>query len=1024
MNEGLVRPERSVVALRARFVAALAVVCLLGLPGRTAAAPADDDVWGSIRLPGGVAAARRVVGLGDGPRQNTTFLLDFTRFFFTTAVNRQRPAIETFVRYLTFLNDTERSLAGWPEGLAIVNGAQRDRQDAFRDFVERLGLRARTDRGRTIVELGRDAGDLERHAWLSALGVQIRELVARLNAGESVRLVIPTDELPLPLPAQWPGVVFEKTKDPLAELVSSERALFTYLGLMELDRPTLEWIGGHPDAFRRIYQDRATAFGAFGGALRIQDGVVVVPGGAPAVPLWEDLVGASVSAPAQFVSNLLERNTGRLAYFYATASAADVAHQSFLLGLASEPKDARARLRDVQDVRDRFVEAVPTWDISVQPLLRPPIDPALAILTIDLDRSGTIGPAWWPSVFERVAGDDGWPARPADTLKDLKVRPADAAWLLSFVFDRPDQIAERWAWVRFAQRKFSSFEQRAAPDIEIALRAFKDMPTLVPALERMGVADPAVFADVAWAARRLANSGVGADVDAALGAWQGALATLEQVARHRPIRTDVLTPLLKSLAASVSTRPLAASGSVAAWFLHSLLPALKATADADETMESVVFRRLLTDDDRKSPVFDWEGVPYRLDTLGPAAVSAVALRAVMPGPRLQHLSVLDECARKLAKPLPTLEALSAVIVELDRVSKSWPNELLVETIKELRQIRKPKDVQKATKQVPRLMQAVDAATSEIMPGFVYALAMSPTDQPARVFADGAATHELSSREATGRLESLAWRLGQATTREKGGTAIRGSLLGLDVARAGEQLTVIAGGPGVIGRPGGAVRDATRDRMAERAGLRATIDWVADGRDVAAAIARGRSQVSGWKSTQTPAEGELAKAGFSQGRQNQLQWLMQRRDWAAVDRFMTVMDLYHLGTPVDLARGWGQSGRGLEGCWCILGVGRQPIERFRGYAIGHVGTAVADLSLRLVEILTQMQLPAVLMESMLPFAIQDALDQADQLQPDDWEPLTWAGLVTDARVEQYLQALVARHILAAPDKSPSFVGSEK
>jgi hypothetical protein len=68
---------------------------------------------------------------------------------------------------------------------------------------------------------------------------------------------------------------------------------------------------------------------------------------------------------------------------------------------------------------------------------------------------------------------------------------------------------------------------------------------------------------------------------------------------------------------------------------------------------------------------------------------------------------------------------------------------------------------------------------------------------------------------------------------------------------------------------------------------------------------------------------------------------------------------------------GQSGRGIEGCWCILGVGRQPIERFRGYAVGHVSAAAADLFLRLAEVLTQMQLPTVLIEPMLPFAIQDA-----------------------------------------------------
>jgi hypothetical protein len=432
--------------------------------------------------------------------------------------------------------------------------------------------------------------------------------------------------------------------------------------------------------------------------------------------------------------------------------------------------------------------------------------------------------------------------------------------------------------------------------------------------------------------------------------------------------------------------------------------------------------KLLNDDARKSPVFEWEGLPYRIDTTGPAAISAAALRAVMPGPRLQHLATLDEAARKLSKPLPTIEALSDVIRQLESVSKSWPNQDLVDAVKDLRKISKPKDLQKAPKQAPRIVLAIEAATSAIMPGFVYALAMSPTDQPARVFADGPGMHELSSRENTGRLESFAWKLGEASIREKGGAAIRGSLLGLDVARAAEHLTVVMGAPGAIGQHGGAIRDAARARLAERVVLRATIDWTTEGRAVAAAIARGRSQVAAWKGTKTAVDDELTKAGMSQGRQNQLIWLMDRRDWDAVDRFVTVVDLYHLGTPADLSRGWGVAGRGIDGCWCIQGVDRRPVERFRGYAVGHADAAAAEVFLRLAEILTQMQLPLTLIEPMLPFAIQDALDQSDQFLPDDWEPLTWAGLLPEARVDQYLQALLAWHILAAPDKSAAPGGS--
>jgi hypothetical protein len=161
--------------------------------------------------------------------------------------------------------------------------------------------------------------------------------------------------------------------------------------------------------------------------------------------------------------------------------------------------------------------------------------------------------------------------------------------------------------------------------------------------------------------------------------------------------------------------------------------------------------------------------------------------------------------------------------------------------------------------------------------------------------------------------------------------------------------------------------------------------------------------------------ELTKAGLGQARQNQLRWALDRRDLADVDVMLSISDLYHLGSAEDLPAGWGQAGTLVDGCWCTRGLARGPIERFRGYSVAYVAVMVADLPLRLAEVLADMRIPADVLEPMLMFAVQDVLDQASQFVADDWEPLTWSGRLTPARVEDYLQALVSRQILAPPGR---------
>ena len=981
----------------------------------TAAFAADE--WGAIRVPGGVSAMRRVAGLGDGPRTKTSVIVDLVRSQFGITVKGSPESRERFTRYLDYILEVERLLAQFPEGLSL-SSARADRRDPeqLRDAFAMFGLRARVTGADIVLDLDRDAAGVERRRWLRAAGIDAEDMLDALNKGESVRPVLRADEVPLPAPAFW-STQFRPGIEPLRELVATPEHLLTYFGLMDLDRETIGWFLANADVLRRVHDERSVVFSGFASGIRIRNGAVVVPGGAEASTLWERLAGASPSEPARFLINLFDRHGGRLAYFYASAASLDPARQSFLLGQASrDPNAQRARLQYVEAVLRQFAAANPTWDPQLQPLYRPPIDPAFVVAMVDVLPQGVIGPAWWPSIFTRVAGSGGWPARPKDTLSHLVPQPANASWLLAYVFEEPAQIERRWHLVRFAQRQFAAAPQSAAHEIEIALRTFKDMPALALALERMGVSSPGTFAEVASAAPRLPLATGGDDDAVYVRGWQGALAVLEQIHRHRPLEPTQLTPLLSSLARALPARPMAPSGQSTAWLLHDLLRTLDAQVEVADDMTADALRRIFAVG-ADAPVFTWEGVPYRIDWRTPVRESALAILTAMPGPRLQHLAGLDEGARRLAAPR-TLDDVAAAIAALERVFASQPSDQLRDRINGLKKIRTAKDVPRATRERRGVLQLIDGMAAEVFPSLAYALAMSPSGLAPRSFSDSARLHTLFSRAATGRWQSYAWQPGEITNRHAGGTAIRGSLLGLDLARAQDLL---ARARGVVERQtaaGGSLHEITQRILVDRVALRARAAWVTDAADATAAIGRGRDRLNALKVAGTVAEadiGDLARAGVSQSRQNQLQWILGRPDRSDADLLLSISDLFHLGRSRDLTAGWGQSGRAIDGCWCVRGLDRGPLERFRGYAVGYAPAMVSDLPLRLAEVLAELHVPADVIEPMLMFAVQDVLDQAAQFAADDWETLTWSGRVSPLRVEDYLQALVSRRILAAPGR---------
>ena len=243
------------------------------------------------------------------------------------------------------------------------------------------------------------------------------------------------------------------------------------------------------------------------------------------------------------------------------------------------------------------------------------------------------------------------------------------------------------------------------------------------------------------------------------------------------------------------------------------------------------------------------------------------------------------------------------------------------------------------------------------------------------------------------------------------------MLGLDIARATEHL---ARAPGPVGRPasiGSAIHELTVRALVDRVVMKSEPAAWASSTAVATAIARGRERAAalarGPAADAASWSAELARAAVSQWRQNQLAWRAARNEQAPPDAFFGLTDYWRLGSTSALPRGWGQSERVFDGCWCAAAVDHRPIERWAGYTSPYSTVSMPDLMLRLAELTEMFGLPGAVIEPLLPMAAQDLLDQLAQFVPDDWQPLMVSGRLTPERFEDYLNALVTRGILAPP-----------
>jgi hypothetical protein len=823
-------------------------------------------------------------------------------------------------------------------------------------------------------------------------------------------------------------------------ILANRRASLLCYGLAALDDETLQYLAEHPAALTEIYALGAEPFAVFADSVRVRGGRIVPPGGDEAVPLWEAVVGESVTHPDRFLVALFTRAEGRLSSLYDTIGQLDRGRQRFALGLWM--KDSSARLASMQALAVTSIAATGDWRaMKAQPFVRQPYDLTALLMRIRVDAAGVpLSPSsrgFWARVVEGV----DLPDDPAKILKaSADERPVDAAWLASLTGLAGSSAAdirlraERLDQFAFGQRAFAEASSAEMPEVFVAVRAFRRYRMLMVTLERIGIRRPATYAAAARLASRMSPPDP-ARAFLAIAQFQGALALLERMRMVGSLDAGRTEALVNSLLAVPLNSYSQYLGGVLSWIAGELRPALPPENSLDAAVQAALAG---PDATTTAPKIDWEGRRYRVDVAAAERRRLERVREKQGGATLDHALELASAARRLTSASPTLVAVQDVAAQLKSLKELSPpsgREGPLETdgfppgvapppnprdgvnkaIDELGKLTNVPSPTRNGRAVVELVDAADEAAAQALVAIAYAVDLGDPDGAALLPGDVSRRHDFGfgQKDNDQRLRA-AWMTPRQDVSPGVPWHVDGSLLGLDIAMAPAVLRRLS----VDRALAPTLTSNERETFAVGFGLMNPFALTDTARDaIADGIERGRRRilvVKAFAGVDAVAD-ELDMDG----------WRRRAIRWTAVhepDRLESMFslgELLALGDPareVDLDP-WGTSAMVSTGCVCtrMPSPGRLPLFVGRRQ-IGLLATAVPDLNLHVARTLARLRLPARLAKYVLSAAVQDFVDEVRATDPDDWLSLIrGAGGIPRDRIEDYVAAAAADGPLV-PDSS--------
>lgn len=834
--------------------------------------------------------------------------------------------------------------------------------------------------------------------------------------------------IPSPLPeSAWrvllPGATRQRIGD--AVLLDRRAALLSY-GLWGVDAATRASIASRPDLLATIYREHAAAFAAFGRSLHVERGRVSLDVPYPAA--WEALVGERLSNPDDFIPKLLAQQRGRLAYCLDTVTALDAPRRVFLLGPPTQDRDdGERRVRGLA----RLCAAMrPEWDATQQPFVRPVIDLGAMLGALVVDVNGTlVGPqaaVFWARVFEPGT----LPSSAAKWTEQVaRAEHAEPEWLLRQVLEVDIATSQaRLRAVRFAQRRFADSALERSLACVRATRSVIDLPALALVLERIGVRDAATFAAAAAAAPGLVHAESADRARATVLQFQGALALIDRARFSAALDDASAVALVESLLRITPERGHDYAGALADWITADLVPAVRTRTSLppsdDVEMDVAAALSGVGAPLRTAPggdIVEWEGLPYKADPGAAEFARFTRLRERLGSASLSDALALRRDARALSEA-SSYDAARASIASLARRLTGVPRHadrpggdtlatMLDDVLDDL-----PAKFTRADRmrdEVRRLTEASDLLLADALEGMVYAIHLGQPDGIVGLAPDAARRHRFATR-----LDPLgaAWDLPAEVTGGGATWHVAGALLGLDLALA---PLVLSDGLGDNMPTDPRLTGPDRRTLAHGLVQMSPFALADTDRDaIAAALARGRARIEALQRDATLAESVTRDASWSAWRRGTLDYTLAH-DADAVPRLFTLSDGFWLGATSDEAASldaWGTVAvapdGGLTSAW--------PARRQREDLVGRAGSGLLgghfiDATLRVVETLARLQMPAALVPGVLRSALPDLAYRAQMASEDDWFGLaSHARDWTDVQMDDYIAALTAAGPLVVPD----------
>jgi hypothetical protein len=899
-----------------------------------------------------------------------------------------------------------------------------------RAALDAMGDRSTPDRGQFILEI-------TRRYHQSPVGENIqrtdalRALLTHLDrCGTAGQQATGAETLPLPLPvSMWVDTVFGSRVNAgrlAAAILESRNASLLYAGLLSLDEATRNWIAGRPDLVAEIVTRHAAAFTLIAPGLHVTSAGVQVPGGQPAEPVWEGLVGRSAKDPAAFVRALLIADERYLPYMFGAFAQLSPAEAHLALHLdARDPADRIASARRLHAIYSRIAHP---WRVESRAYWRPTYDPALLVVDLRHDEEGRpVLPGthrFWTAVFA-----DGGPAND-DPREIVKSEPVEFAWLCERIFDGDTpRHRSRYHQVLFASRLLRTVNAEQAIAAVEAVRAAHRYPALVAALERAGVADVTVIAAAARRAAALADIGNVNDSIRASAQFQGLLTLFQRATLRNSISSGAFAELVASLVAVDLTDDQAYQGGLVRWLGEQLRQRdPRGQTDFHDLDAQPVERALLALAAGPDPstaaarIVEWEGTRYRVDPVAAEAARLERLRGEDSRPYVSAAHALIGIAGALRDLKLSRDALSREAVVFARVDRAvgwdsgqnwsadqhWLGGATLDRARDVaaafQRVERRGDRGGAARLAPAILALADDLLARGVTELVYATALGRPERAEFSAEEAAAHHDFGLRRNGVRNSLGPWEHPALSSASGHEARVVGSLLGLDVALAGFSLVRLSS------------KLPPRRPTLEESDRRALIESVAlvreldDGdRDrIVGAIRTGRDRLAA-AATSDQAIAMADEIGMIGARRSLLAWSVTRTpDRAAA--FLSPGELLWLGlgpTPMDAHYdAWGAPARARLGCLCLRLVDRRPPEIFTGrWGAGIFVSAFPDLNLRLAELLAELRMPAALLGPVLTSATLDLVNNTPSRDADDRRSLVeFVSSLTLDRLEQYLALL--------------------